>query len=391
MEGAMVMRLSKFISENLETILKEWEDFASSLHPYCSISKLQLRDDAAAMLSAICLDLDSYQSAQEEIDKSKGHAPSGLRDTAAESHAIERVKDGFTIEEVIAEYRALRASVLRLWQSRVKMADEFDLEDMLRFNEAIDQAITESVARFSQMVRDSQNVFLSILGHDIRNPMGAISMGTQLILSDNSLPPRHLRVAAQVLRSSERATAIISDLLDFASSHLGGGIPVALAQYDLSQECKSLVQEMRLFHATREFMEEVQENITVLWDRARMSQAISNLLANAVHHGSVKDPILFTVKVSNNDVVLVIQNKGEVISPSVLRTLFDPGKSFSMKSAAERGASETKNLGLGLYITNEIVRAHGGKIAVASTEFEGTTVTLTIPPAGTTAPMMEAK
>jgi signal transduction histidine kinase len=376
------MRLSKFISENIEVILQEWEDFAVTLHPLNSASKTQLRDDAKDMLAAICLDLDSHQSAQESIDKSKGNAPQVADDTAAESHAVDRMQAGFTVEELMAEYRALRASVLRLWRNRVKKADEFDLQDMLRFNEAIDQSITESITRFSAMVSDSQHVFLAILGHDVRNPLGAISMGTHLIMQDTTLPARHLKVAGQVLRSTQRVADIVADLLDYSTSHLGGGIPVTLAEYNLSMECESVAQEMKLFHPERNFNVEIEEGITVAWDRARISQALSNLMANAVQHGSITSPIWVTISRKNNEVVMIIQNEGAIIPTSKLRTMFDPGKSFAIKSISERSASQTDNLGLGLYITNQIVLAHSGKIWVTSTEREGTTITVQIPMVG---------
>lgn len=373
------MRLSKFIRENIEVILQEWEDFAITLHPLCFANKAQLRDDAQAMLNVICLDLDCYQSVQQEIDKSRGNAPQIGVDTAAEAHAIDRLQAGFSVEELIAEYRALRASVLRLWQHRVKRADEFDLQDMLRFNEAIDQAITESIGRFSAMLRDSQNVFLAILGHDVRNPLGAISMGTQLIMHDATLAPRHAKVAAQILRSTQRVTDIVADLLDYSTSHLGGGIPVTLDAYDLSAECQSVVQEMRLFHPERDFRAAIDERIEVMWDRSRISQALSNLLANAVTHGSVTGPIWVTVQQVMHQVVMTIQNEGDIISPSRLRVMFDPGKSFAIKSMSERSDSQTQHLGLGLYIANEIVHAHKGKISVTSTVIEGTTIVMTIP------------
>ena len=373
------MRLSKFITANIEVILQEWEDFAVTLHSLSSASKTQLRDHAKAMLLVICVDLDSAQSVEQGIEKSKGNAPETANDTAAESHAIDRLQAGFTIEELMAEYRALRASVLRLWQARVKKADEFDLQDMLRFNEAIDQSLTESISRFSSLMRDSQNVFLSILGHDVRNPLGAISMGTQMIMQDPALPQRHLKVAAQVLRSTERVADIVSDLLDYSTSHLGGGIPVILAEYDLSAEARSVVQEMHLFHPNRLFNADIEDKLTVHWDRARVSQALSNLMANAIQHGASVSPIWISIAAQQDDVVIVIQNEGEVITQEILRAMFDPGKSFVIKSSSERSLSQTTHLGLGLYIAHEIVSAHGGAILVTSTEREGTTFKIQMP------------
>ena len=373
------MRLSTFIRHNIEAILQEWEDFAVTLLPLTDASKVQLRDHAKAMLTVICLDLDTYQSVQQGIDKSKGNAPAVAEDTAAESHAIDRLRSGFSVEELMAEYRAMRACVLRLWQKQVRKADEFDLQDMLRFNEAIDQALTESIARYSDLLRDSQNVFLAILGHDVRNPLGAISMGAQLIMQDQSLDPKHLKAAAQVLHSMNRVTAIVTDLLDYSTTHLGGGIPVTFGEYDLSVECRAVVDEMQLFHPDRDFHPEIQEGIHVVWDRERISQALSNLIGNAVQHGSAGTPVWVTINKVGSDVIMLVQNEGPVIAPNRLRAMFDPGKSFAIKSPSERSASQTSNLGLGLYISHEIVAAHGGQIWVTSTEREGTSVKVKIP------------
>ena len=376
------MRLSKFIRENLETVLQEWEDFAVTLAPLSDASKSQLRDHAKDMLKVICLDLDTYQTAHTSIEKSKGLAPEVAGDTAAESHAADRLMSGFSIEELMAEYRAMRASVLRLWQARVSKAEATDLQDMLRFNEAIDQSLSESIARFSSMVRDSQNVFLAILGHDVRNPLGAISMGAQLILQDEALPAKHAKVAAQILRSTQRVNEIVSDLLDFSTSHLGGGIPVAPSGLDFSSEAEAVVQEMRQFHPERSIRSNIDAGLQVHWDGARISQALSNLLANAVQHGARDTPVWVTISREQDDIVWVLQNEGEVIDPARLRTMFDPVKSFTIKSLSERSASQTTNLGLGLYITREIVAAHGGQIQVSSDATAGTTFTVRLPIAG---------
>ncbi|MEJ7807726.1 MAG: sensor histidine kinase [Telluria sp.] len=373
------MRLSKFIRENMEVILQEWEDFAETLHPLTSATKLQLRDHAKEMLKVIATDLETAQEVEEGIQKSKGRAPDAAVETAAESHAEDRLMSGFTIEELMAEYRAMRASVLRLWQQKCKKADETDLQDMLRFNEAIDQALTESIARYSAMLRESQHVFLAILGHDVRNPLGAISMGAQLFMQDEALPEKHQRVAIQVLKSTQRVSEIVADLLDFSTSHLGGGIPVTTAAMDFRSECEALVNELTIFHPGRVLELEMHGDLHVQWDRARISQALSNLIANAVQHGSAKAPVRITITREKSDVLWVIQNEGAAISAARLKTMFDPVKTFAIKSASERSASQTHNLGLGLYITHEIVLAHGGKIRVTSTAANGTTFTLRIP------------
>ena len=377
------MRLSKFICGNMEVILQEWEDFADTIHPLTSATKAQLRDHAKEMLKTICADLDTAQAAKESIAKSKGNGPTaGAKtavNTAAESHAEDRLMSGFSIEELMAEYRAMRASVLRLWQLKVQKADETDLHDMLRFNEAIDQSLTESIARYSTMLRESQHIFMAILGHDVRNPLGAISMGTQLILQDEALPEKHQRVAAQIQKSTQRVAEIVADLLDFSTSHLGGGIPVTTAAMDFRVECAAVIHEMAVFHPKRKIELAMHGDLHVHWDRARIGQALSNLIANAVQHGSADEPVSITMSREKSDVVWVVQNEGEVIAPARLKTMFDPVKTFTIKSASERSASQTHNLGLGLYIAHEIVLAHAGVIKVNSSQAHGTTFTVRIP------------
>ena len=373
------MRLSRFIRENIEPILQEWEDFAVTLQPLVDSTRKKLRDHAQQMLMVICADLDTEQCEQDSIEKSKGQAPDAGDDTAAEIHAADRVESGFTIAELMAEYRAMRASVLRLWQRQVKSAGEMAMQDMLRFNEAIDQALTESVARYSEMTHASQNVFLAILGHDVRNPLGAIGMGAEVLLLDAALPAHHQKVATRIAASTRRVNEIVNDLIDFSTSNLGGGMPIKPAPMDFGPQCANVVEEIRAFHPEREINLELLGDLHVTWDRARINQALSNLVANAIQHGARDQPVWVTARGSEAAVTLSIHNMGAPMAPSHLRTLFDPAQRIAVRSAAARAASDSDNLGLGLYITRDIVSAHGGTISVTSTELAGTTFTLTLP------------
>ncbi len=379
------MRLSKFILTNMEAILQEWEDFAKTIH--ASIHRMtakELRDHAEAMLKDVAADLETYQARQEGIDKSQGLGPQVSDDTAAEIHAVDRLASGFTIEQLTSEYRALRASVLRLWQDEIKDITSGEIKDMVRFNEAIDQSLAESVARYSEMHRDSQNLFMAILGHDVRSPLGAISVGAQMLTGNANLTPSAVKTASLIVDSSNRAAEIVSDLLDFSTSHLGDGIPVATSPMDFSPVCSAIVEEMRLFHPDRSITLEIAGNMEVVWDRARISQAFGNLITNAIDHGFAEEPIAITVRAQNDDeIVWTVQNAGEVIASAQLRTIFDPAKRFALRPASERKLSDKINLGLGLYITREIIVAHGGRIEITSTKADGTAFTIRLPRKGT--------
>jgi signal transduction histidine kinase len=375
---ARSVRLSAFIRENIEVILQEWEDFAETLHPLVGSNRQKLRDHAQQMLVVICADLDTYQGEQQGIEKSKGLGPDEANDTAAESHAVDRLASGFSIEELMAEYRAMRASVLRLWQKKVRDANEVAVRDMLRFNEAIDQSLTESVARYSELTRETQNVFLAILGHDVRNPLGAIGMGAQVLLLDTELSSKYQHIATRIASSARRVNEIVNDLIDFSTSNLGGGMPIKPAPMDFGPECTHIVEEIRAFHPQREVKLELAGDLNVTWDRVRINQALSNLVANATQHGAQDQPVWVSVQ-GFDDITLTIQNMGAPMEPSHLRTLFDPAKRIAVRSASARAGDDADHLGLGLYITRDIITAHGGAIRVSSTLAEGTTFTLTLP------------
>jgi hypothetical protein len=144
------MRLADFIAANPEPILAEWEAFARTHVPAGEVMDVAaLRDHAADMLTGVAKDLRTHQSELERDEKSKGDAAAepGAADTAAETHGALRAEAGFTLGQMISEFRALRASVIQLWRANAGGTEATDIEDLTRFNEAIDQAMAESLTR----------------------------------------------------------------------------------------------------------------------------------------------------------------------------------------------------------------------------------------------------
>ena len=161
------MRLADFILANIEPILAEWEAFARSIWPSSSVSAtdpVTLRDDAEDVLRATATDMKSNQTSAQQADKSQGKsrgggdgAPESARmDRASLAHGRDRHGSGFDLPEVISEYRALRASVVRLWRESHPNPDAHDLEDLTRFSESIDQSLTESVLAYTKIVEQER-------------------------------------------------------------------------------------------------------------------------------------------------------------------------------------------------------------------------------------------
>jgi signal transduction histidine kinase len=374
------MRLSEFMLTHREQILSEWVAFARSCTTSADGMDLaMLRDHASEMLDTIAADLNTTQSKSEQAEKSEGKSDaspdSETPDTAAQSHGAARAQSGFTVEQMVSEYRALRASVIRLWIDAAGELARKDLDDLVRFNEAIDQALAESTSRFTQDLDQSKEMFLAMLGHDLRTPLGAIIGWAAVLVSDKELPDGLLKMASFILTSGQRMNALVGDLLDFTRSRLGPGIPIVPADMDIAKVCRQLVGEIAALYPQRVLNFEATGELQGHWDSARVSQAFSNVLNNAVQHGSEKTPINVVLRGDAEEVAVAVQNRGPVIPTNELDKIFDP----MHRIEGDKPVAPRSNLGLGLYITERIVAAHGGRMSVESSELKGTTFTIHLP------------
>jgi signal transduction histidine kinase len=377
------MRLADFILAHREPILVEWEAFARTCAPASGPMDIAaLRDHAGEMLTVIAADLATPQSRLAQAEKSKGRAPDPdpTRTTAAGEHGAGRAESGFTVEQMVAEYRALRASVLRLWTTAEGALETAHLEDLTRFNEAIDQSLAESVARFNQDLEAAKETFLAILGHDLRTPLGAIQTSAAFMLETGELEEPHRTLTARIASSARGSVAMVGDLLDFTRSRLGGGIPVVRAEMDLGKVVRSVVDEVAAAHPDRPIRTDTRVQQRGRWDAARLRQALGNLVGNAVQHGAEGTTVTVDVQGTAAQVTVAVHNRGAVISADQLDGIFNPMRSQRAPRTAARGP--TGSLGLGLYIAERIVGAHGGHIDVESSEASGTTFTVRLPREG---------
>lgn len=358
------MRLAEFILRDMEAILQEWEAFAATQLPAAStMTPLALRDHAKQILAAIAKDLSTPQTKQAQADKSKGRAPdlAGAPETAAETHAVLRAESGFDINQLAAEYRALRASVLRLWINACR-PDDSSFVDVIRFNEAIDQAIAESINFFSAQVDQARNLLLGMLGHDMRSPLNTI-VTTAWYLADMDLGADVSQAASRLVRSGNAMRSLLDDLVDFNRTMFGLSINIALADIDLAEVFADELEQLRGAHPDRRLELEVGGDTRGRWDGPRLQQLLRNLVTNAIRYGAPDGPVKVSVAAEATDVRFEVMNRGPTIDRGALEHIFDPLKRGPV---AERGQDTDGSVGLGLYIVREVARAHGGEVDVRS-------------------------
>lgn len=378
------MRLAEFLRTHAEQILVAWDEFAATVpHTGKPMDQKALRDHAAQILATIADDLDEPQSDGEQVAKSRGESDrdAGTGDTAAETHADTRIVAGFSVDHMLTEYRALRASVLRLWaKSSDHEADAEDLQQITRFNEAIDQAITESVARYAEQVDRSTNLFMGMLGHDIRNPLGTIRLATELLTRSGQLTTA---AAQPIVNAAKRIQSIVELIIDFTRAQADGVMPITVRPGQLSSIFENIVAESRVRHpSTAIALQGTQLDTQGHWDEGRIGQLLSNLLENAILYGASGTPVTVTLSAEADHVKFSVHNTGKVIPMQDREHLFEPHR---RGNGAEDGRS-LQGMGLGLYICREIVRSHNGTLAVRSSEGQGTTFFGRLPrrqPAGT--------
>ena len=230
---------------------------------------------------------------------------------------------------------------------------------------------TEAALKQERETAELREQFIAVLGHDLRNPLFAISASAEMLL--RKLPDAaNLQRARNILTSARRATKLVDDVLDFARGALGRGIPVNIEPCpDLADALRHVISEVQSIHPYRTIASSIGDLRSVHCDRERVAQLLSNLVANAVAHGDPDGPIDISAQINKGQFVLSVKNQG-LIAEDALPHLFRP------YSRPASGTPRT-GLGLGLYIASQIAQSHGGKLDVVSTEQQGTTFTFSLP------------
>lgn len=359
------MRLADFIENRLPDILEEWEDFAATLLPAAAgMASLALRDHAEDILRAVAADMRTVQSAEQQRAKSRGlrDAASGTNPaTAAQVHGALRASSGFSSLQLVSEYRAMRASVLHLY-AEAGAPGHYTVADIGRFNEALDQAIAESVRIFTDQVENWRNLFLAVLQHDLRGPLQALLSTSYLIAALPPCPQRE-QATVRLKRSGERMKMLLDELLDYNRATLNLGLAMKREACDLVTSCREEVELRRMAHPGHAIEWAASGDTAGMWDASRVQQALGNLISNAAKHGAPGGRIGVELRGDSDEVELVVSNDGPPISPDAIASIFDP-----LRRARGSTSDDRSHLGLGLFIVREIAQAHGGEVEVESTD-----------------------
>jgi hypothetical protein len=371
------MKFADFIKNHEREITDEWVKFAEE--NISGVNKLQpkeVRDHIKQMLNTIVKNMEASQTDAEQEKKSKGNKVMRPGESkAANQHGEQRADVGFDIMELGSEFRALRASILRLWETNSKADNlETDFQEMIRFNEAIDELWIISIKRFQQQVDESKNWFMGILGHDLRNPLAAIS-GVQSILKlSKNLSEKEKSLLGRSGSSVKRMTELINNLLELTNLRLGSGMTINKSPVDLSKQSEKIVQELQLGYPEAELILESPGPVQGDWDVIRLDQLMTNLITNALRHGKPGGPVSVSISAKANEAFFKVHNEGPPISENI-KEMISKGVFTKTKGDPEKKDS----YGLGLYIIKQIVDGHKGKMEVKSNKKNGTTFIITLP------------
>lgn len=260
----------------------------------------------------------------------------------------------------------------KLWQETVRNQSEPWLQPQLDAARALRAAIGEVMVRKAHEADQARDMLLGMVSHDLRNPLGAISLAAELLRSEETEHARVTRSAARIAASSDRMRRMIEQLLDYTRAQ-AGSLQISPVEHDLVLLCKQLVEEVEAAHPGSRIETDLPEHCLFKGDPDRIAQVISNLLGNARHHGDPMHPITLSLHCTERGVTIEVRNRGPIIAPERLATIFEP-----FKRERQGGSAKHAGLGLGLFIVKRLVQMHAGEVVIRSDE-QGTVCSVVFP------------
>lgn len=360
------MRLAEFIAVHRDAIVDGWGGFAAELPLLKDARPEDIRRHAELLLDAIASDMHALDGGIPVADDSAAPPVSagGLE------HGLARYAAGLSVVEMVAEFRVLRAVVLRLWTGAGVIRSVQAFDDLVRFNAALDHIIAGAVSAFANAIERDRALLLGIVAHDLRGPLQAASMGLHVLGLRNAAAAGD-EAFGQTRRALARMKPMIDDLMNVAAAGLGSRLSVQPGQVDLVALATDILGEASREFPRHRFVLDAIQPVSGRWDPARLGQMLSNLIRNAAAHGDTDGVVRARVACSGGEAVVSVHNSGPPIPSAQLRDLFSP----TTRAGAAR---EGQHLGLGLFIVQEIALAHEGRVDVSSDE-HGTVFSVNLP------------
>ena len=351
--------VSDFLRSQQVRIAERWEEeVRSELPSLRHMTRPVLLDHLPEFLDGLA---DWIEGSTELANKAFGRL--------AEGHALQRLGYGVGLETLTREYSKLRVVLLRMMMTLESTAE--NREQLVRMHEGMDRAINEAMHRYATRREEVRERFVAILGHDLRDPLSTVVISANMLAANPSLKSEHRVVASRIARACDRMQRMINDVLDFARGHLGTGIPAYPTTNDMGEICKAAADEIIGANPQRQVEVDLHGDLRGAFDRDRVHQALTNLIANAINHSEGRIEIHAYETDDRHAIITEVTSHGEVIPEELRARLFDPFAHGEL-------AGPRKGLGLGLFIVQQIAIAHGALCDVESSE-EATTFSIRWP------------
>jgi signal transduction histidine kinase len=361
MRNASGERLAAHIRERQSAVIEAW---SARMRATGKGARPFSTDDLPEMLERIAR---AIETSDDSVRPTRG---------LANEHAIARLRAGYRLREVVAEFRLLRRVLIEQMEMLTRHDPNY-VESIALLHSVIDHAVANAVDEYTAERDRTRDRFISILSHDLSQPLNAIRFGAETLVRTAPVKSGTHKTAALVASSATRMHTMIADLLDFARGRAGQTMPITPTRVNAALLMYRITDEIATAHPERSIQCLVADQGSesdVEWDQARMTQALSNVLTNALTHGG--DPVVLEAGTREDCVCIEVRNQGE-IPTDVWPRLFEP---FA-------GNADRRGLGLGLYIVERVVSAHGGTVRARSSGGV-TSIRLVVPrrPVATPAP-----
>lgn len=350
-----MQRLGTYIIDNADRIVAAWQ---TAVAPQALLMQEQAKPFVMALAGEVAADAADA--------------------TVAAVRAALRAVPHFDIEAMHAQLCSLRSAVTTMWLDGEAPLTADSFRELQRLHAAIDRAVGEAIARHALQIERSRSLFLGMLGHDLRTPLGAIALACQYLERPEIPPERRLEAIGRVARSAAAMEGMIRDMLDFARARLGKEMPVAATPGDIGAVCRHALEEACDAHPRCDFRFDIDRGLQADMDAGRMRKVVVNLLNNAAKNGARGMPVLCAARRDGETVRVRVRHCGPVLTAAAMQALFDPIAQLAVADADAEG-NPPANLGLDLFIAREIVRAHGGEMTVTCGDGDQTEIAFTLP------------